>query len=155
MSKYDAKVVEESWEIERDKAHRKVAKGLDGARMVRVWQSDCRDAEGEPFPVMGKYLVPIADPIIENDVLVGAEIRWVTKSQANKINSVLKHSGKDAGVIAIMQILAKLLDKVFVELKEKIPVDDVFEKILDGIFQSMLDKLLDEEFIFDMLDKKF
>jgi hypothetical protein len=150
MSRFDKKLVNETWEIEVTESGRKRAVGTENGRTVKVWVSDIKDDDGL-YPIRGRYLLPLPDVTLVDDQLDEIRTLWVTRDQYKKIMKEAKVPIKQAGFEDILHAVAKLFDKVGDKIKDAIGVDKAFEGIIDQIFDAALDKVMDKDFIIDKI----
>lgn len=151
MSRFDKKIVNETWEIVRDeKTGRKRAKGTENGRTVYVWVSDIKDDDGL-FPIMGRYLLPLPDIALVDGHLDQVQTLWITRRQHHAIMKEAKIPIKQAGMEDILHALAKLADKVGDKLKSALGLDKAFDSIIDDAFDTILGKVMNKEFIIDKI----
>ncbi len=140
MSRFDAKEVNETWEIKKDESGRKVGSKVTEGRLVRVWVSDIKNDEGI-FPVMGRYLMPVPKVEVVDGVLQETGKYWCTLSQYNKIYKDAGIATKKAGKLQIIQLAAKLIGKVMGGFTKLPLIRDLGEDVMDGLFQSAVEKM--------------
>lgn len=152
MSRFDKKVVNETWKIERTKSGRKKATGQDNGREVSVWVSDIKDADGL-FPIMGRYLLPLPDVTLVDDTISEVRTLWVTKDQYKDIMAKAKAPVREAGFEDFVHVVAKLFDKIIKKVGEKVGPNQLINQVLDLVLNSAMEKIMDKEFVGDKLSE--
>lgn len=151
MSRFDTRIVNETWEIERDeKTGRKRAIGQDNGRTVKVWVSDIKNENGL-YPIVGRYLLPLPGITLIDGVLKKTTTLWVTRHQYKAIMRACDAPVKNAGIEDLLHAVAKLFDKIGDKIKERIGPDEVLGNLLDLAFDQAMDKIMDKDFIIEKI----
>lgn len=142
MSRFDVKVVNETWAIARDKAGRKLAKGKDGDRDVQVFVSDIKGPDGL-YPLMEKYLLPYPIPLLKDGVVESKFTAWITRAQFNELCGDLDMPLKAAAGIQAIQIAGKVISEVMSQLQKKGTAagGPVAEDFINDMFKTLLAEL--------------
>jgi hypothetical protein len=124
MSRFNAREVNSTWELEVLESGRKRRfKSIDD-RIIKLWESDLKNDEGD-YPVYERYLLDWGIPVVVDGVVISMTPLWVDKTQFRKLLKMSKRAWVDGGVEDLIHIIAKFLDAGVKKIGDEIDDDFV------------------------------
>lgn len=109
MSRFNAKEVNETWELEVLESGRKQRSKSINGRIVTVWESDIKDKDGN-YPVFERYLLNWGVPVVVDGGVTVMNPLWVSKPQFKDLLKRCRRSWANGGIEDLIHVLAKFLD---------------------------------------------